>query len=292
MAARIDSITPKPTEVNLLTSADPLPENRRAYNEWSQGIEGRNVGGLGAYSEGMICPDPDREAYSPTDHGCHTFYPLKTKLPHGTSGQNIDDEDRWEQEAEAAIRQKLPYRVARELWTGRETNSASFQSTTTAVSTSSALGPVAGISAALADYEDCTQGAEAFIHAPSVLTGHLSTQGFIDRDGDKLRTIDRHILVPGPGYPNSAGPWGPYDGPRPEDPDDLPDWYASGQEADDGQVWVYVTGHVETAEHFLAPHTQWWDRLNEFRVTSTGVTIARYDTDCVFAALVTVPGAA
>jgi hypothetical protein len=172
---------------------------------------------------------------------------------------------------------------------------------------SGALAPIAAISAALADYEDCTQGAKAWIHVPGIVAPHLSTHGFFERKGDKLVTPEGHIVVPGPGYPNGAGAWGPYTADLPPGPgqdgynagtydDDLTAYLASGTVADDGEVWVYVTGPVEASDpHYLPPDTakeQRHARMQETLVTTRAVTIARFDPACVFASLVTIPATA
>ena len=232
----------------------------------------------------------------------------KTNLPHGCLGF-VDDEGRWRIEAEDGLKARLAYQVGRELWTGVKTGSASFQGNTTAISTTDPLLPIAAISKALADYSECSQGQQAFIHVPVVLVDHLSVHGYFDRKGDKLVTATGNIVVPGPGYPGN-GTWGPYDSNlRPPGPgedgydadnyaDDLATYYESGALADEGQCWVYVTGPIEAADpHYLSRtigddvrNEEHVSRMNEFYTTARGVTIARFDTCCVFAALVTIPG--
>lgn len=311
MAANpIESILPEPPEVSILTSAKPLPENIRAFPQWKDGVKGRALGGMTATSEPLWCPPSDREVYEPDLTPFYKFYPLKTNLPHGCKGWVSDnDKNRWREEAEAGVQARVAYNVGRELWTGRKTGSASFQGDTTAISTTDPLLPLAAIASALSDYSECTQGQKAYIHVPVVLVGHLSTNGYVERKGDKLVTIDGHVVVPGPGYPVS-GAWGPYEiGARPPGPDeegydqgtyaaDLADWYDTAAVADPGQCWVYVTGTVEAADPHYLPRTIGDDvdreervsRMNEFYTTARAVTIARFDPSCVFAALAIIPG--
>lgn len=289
MAANpIASILPSPPEVTLLTSAQPLRNDgdEVPYSTWKDGITSRNVACIDAYSEGAVCADPDRDVFEPSEAPISEFFPLKTNLHHGCKGF-IDDEGRWRVEVDAAANTRIAYHAARELWTGAKTGSKSFQNSTTAISTatSGALPPIAAIAAALSDYEECTQGALAYIHVPSILVGHLSIVGYFERRGDRLVTPEGHVVVPGPGYPNSAGAWGPLT--DPEDPD-------TAVSSADGEVFTFVTGVVEAPDpHMLEPNTgkeQWSVRQNEFLVTARGVTIARFDPCCVFAALTTIPG--
>lgn len=300
MADPTESILPAPTEVTLLTSAQPLPQEVRAFERWSSGLSFRTIGAARLTSERLICPDPSRTAYDPADQEVVEFLPLKSNLPHGCKGF-VDDEGRWQVEVDAAIRAKIAWAAARELWTGAITGSPSLQSSTTAVSTSAsgALPPIPAIAAALADFEESTQGERAYVHVPSVLVHSLSNLGYIDRKGDQLVTIDGHIVVPGPGYPNSAGAWGPYEGSRPPAPGetgyDSGDWETyteSGTASGDGEVWIYVSGTVEAAApHYEPTSTLHHSRQNEYLVTARGVTLARFDpTAGVFASLVTVPG--
>ena len=282
-ATPIDGILTPPTEVSVLTSALPLPPEARPFDVWRGGLASRDTSNLTAYSEALVCPDPEREAYAPEAANLTSFYPLKINLPHGCKGF-IDDEDRWRVEVDAALRAKIAWHVARELWTGTKTGSASFQNSTTGTSTTDPLAPISAISAAVADYEACSQGAQAWIHVPSVLIHTLSQLGYIERHGDRLLTIEGNVVVPGPGYPNAAGNWGPLA--DVEDPE-------SGAEAAAGEAWLYVTGPVEAAEpHFIGPDAsaeQHHRRQNEFLVTARAVTIARFPTGCVFAAQVTIP---
>lgn len=290
MAANpIDSILPSSAEVTLLTSAQPLrfaDGTLVPYTTWKDGVASRNVACIDAYSEGLICPDPDRDVFAPAATPLAAFFPLKTNLHHGCKGF-VDDQGRWRVEVDAAARSRVAYHAARELWTGAKTGSKSFQNSTTATSTatSGALLPIAAIAAALADYEECTQGAKAYIHVPSVLLGHLSIVGYFERRGDRLVTPEGHVLVPGPGYPNSAGAFGPFS--DPEDPD-------TAAESADGEVFIYVTGEVEAPDpEYPGPLTakeEWAVRQNEFLATARAVTIARFDPCCVFAALTTIPG--
>lgn len=311
MAANpIQSILPEPPEVSILTSAKPLPAEMRPFPEWKDGIRGRAVGCMTATSEPLWCPPADREVYEPDLTPFYEFYPLKTNLPHGCRGWVSDgDKDRWRLEAESGLQARIAYNVGRELWTGLKTGSASFQGNTTATSTTEALLPIAAIASALADYSECSQGQQAYIHVPSILVGHLSIHGYVERKGDKLMTIDGHVVVPGPGYPVS-GPWGPYDqdarppGPGEDGYDegtylaDRADWYETAAVADPGQCWVYVTGVVEAAEPEYLKRTVGDDvereervsRMNEFYTTARAVTIARFDPCCVFAALAIIPG--
>lgn len=303
----IKSILPQPTEVSILTSVDPFPEEMRPFTSWKDGLKGRSIGDMYATSEPLWCPPGERDVYDPAVTPFYEFYPLKTNLPHGCKGF-VDDEGRWRIEAEADIAVRVAWAMGRELWTGVKTGSTSFQSSTTAVSTTDPLLPISAISKALMDYSECTQGAKAFIHVPVVLLGHLSVHGYFERQGDKLKTAEGHIVVPGPGYPTN-GNWGPYEDERPPGPGedgynestyaaDLAAYHDSGTFADEGQCWVYVTGSVEAPDPEFLPRTIGDDvnreehvsRMNEFYTTARAVTIARFDPGCVFAALVTIPG--
>lgn len=290
MAANpIDSILPKPASGNLLASADPLRDgdgNLVPFSTWKNGLTGRNIGCMRATTEELWCADPDRDVYSPDETPINEFLPLKTNLPHGCKGF-IDDEGRWRVEVDAALKARVSYGAARELWTGAKTGGQSFQSaanTTLSTSESGSLNPMAAIGAALADYSACTQGAQAWIHVPVVLAPYLHTRGFYTRSGDRLVTPEDHIVVVDAGYPSSAGAWGPY-----SDDEDT----ATGAVSDPGQVFIYVTGAVEAPDpEYLAPDTakeQRHSRMNEFLVTARAATIARFDTCCVFAAAVNVP---
>mgnify|MGYP000093004729 CR=1 FL=1 len=302
MADRIESILPQPPEVSLLTSAYPFPDEIASFEKWgSQGVQARDLGCMGAYSERTLCADPDRTVFEPGEEQCSSFFPLKTKLPHGEKTGKVDDEARWQEEAEAALAARLPYFVARELWTGAKTGSTSLQSAAE-ISTSDAQLPVTAIATALSDYEECSEGAKAFIHVPSVLVPYLEAHGFHERRGDRYYTTAGHIIVPGPGYPNRAGAWGPYQDTRPPGPGedgydagsydaDLTAYYASGAEADAGQVWIYVSGIVEVPKpHVLPTQVQRHPLTQAYMVTPAAMTIHRFDGCCVFAALTTIPG--
>lgn len=288
MAANpIETILPKPAGGNLLASADKLPEDMRAFDRWKNGVKGRNIGCLQATSEGLYCADPDRDVFAPDETPIDEFLPLKTNLPHGCKGF-VDDEGRWRVEADAALRSRLSYAAARELWTGTKTEGQSFQkaaNATVSTSDSGSLNPIAAISAGLADFSECTQGAQAWINVPPVLAPYLGARGFYTRVGDKLVTPEDHIVIVDAGYPSSSGAWGPW-----TDKDD-PETAVSSSA---GEVFVYITGAIEAADpHFLPPDTakeQHHSRMNEFLVTARAATIARFDICCVFATLVTVPG--
>ena len=116
---------------------------------------------------------------------------------------------------------------------------------------------------------------------------HLETLGYYKRQGNRFVTEGGHIVVPGPGYPNSPGNWGPLD--DLEDPD-------SGATSGDGEAFIFITGRIEAAEPHVEPATKdkssHHARMNEFVATARAITIARFDPCCVFAALATIPGAA
>lgn len=278
----IDSILPQEPEVSLLTSAHKFPANEAAFDRWRTGVSARDLGCLSATSEAGVCPEAG-DRFTPTTLGLHEFFPLVTYLPHGCDGF-VDDPPRWVEEAKASLRARVPYTIARELWTGAESGSASLQSTAI-LSSDTGLTPVAGIASALADFEECTQGGMTpFIHAPSSVIGSLSVNGYFERKGARLLTATGAVVVPGPGYPNSVGAWGPL-----TDPEDL----ESGAESAEGQVWVYVTGPVQIPDLVFpdSPVDEWWNRGNSFETAPRVWSIARFDTCCVFAALVTVPDA-
>jgi hypothetical protein len=137
--------------------------------------------------------------------------------------------------ARATLDAKLPHAVARELWTGATSGSLSLQST--AVDVTGGGGAIDAVTTAqtlIANFEDCVQGAQAFLHVPSVLMEQLYDHTYVTRVGARLLTPTGHVVVPGPGYPNAPGAWGPE---------------ASGGpiEVAAGEAAMYVTGPVELA---------------------------------------------
>lgn len=187
--------------------------------------------------------------------------------------------------ARTALEAKLPYAVARELWTGELSGSVSLQSAAVDVTSGDgATDAVATAQTLIANFEDCTNGAQAFLHVPSVLIEQLFDRGYITRVGSRLLTGTGHVVVPGPGYPNAPGAWGPE---------------ASGGPLDaaEGEAWVYVTGPVELAladtyeDKSHEPRDMVPDgtfgRLNRSAIYVKRPALFRFPPCCAFAALAT-----
>lgn len=187
--------------------------------------------------------------------------------------------------ARAALEAKTPFVVARELWTGEQSGSLSLQ--TTAVDVTSGDGPTDAVTTAqtlVANFEDCVQGAQAFLHVPSILMEQLFDRQYVTRVGARLLTPTGHVVIPGPGYPNDPGPHGPVTSPGPI-------------EAADGEAVMYVTGPVEVAVRDPREDTSQgprdrvpgatFARLNRSAIYVEREALFRFPPCCVFGAVAT-----
>ncbi len=295
----IRATLPQPPEVSLLTTALPFAlavetvgegeaahtvEVPLTYDRWKTGVGARSLACIPAFTEagcGPIDPeDPEAVREDPAEGSTYEFLPGRTWLPHGCAGF-VDDEPEWEKEARAALDAKLPYHAARELWTGEETGNPSLQSVGQDISSVTPVKVKAAMGLVIANYEECTQGILGFIHVPSTGLVSLVDDGIVKRVGNHYETAAGHRVVPGPGYPQSPGTWGPTT-------DDDPDGIA----APDGAMWIYMSPPVELAgPHYklAQPKGEREDRLNRFDVIDEAWFIYRFDPCCVFAALAIIP---
>jgi hypothetical protein len=176
------------------------------------------------------------------------------------------------------LKAKTPYAVARELWTGAESGSPSLQSTATDVSAASAQPAEVVLSELGANFDECSGGAQPTFHVPSRLIYQLMGTQVVTRVGDRLMTPTGGIVIPGPGYPNTPGEWGPNASPGPV-------------ESAEGEAFIYVTGPVELdfSETWESgsgePPVATFARLNRSELFVQRDAIFRFPTCCVFGAL-------
>ena len=176
------------------------------------------------------------------------------------------------------LKAKTPYAVARELWTGAESGSPSLQSTATDVSAASAQPAEVVLSELSANFDECSGGAQPTFHVPSRLIYQLMGTQVVTRVGDRLMTPTGGIVIPGPGYPNTPGEWGPNASPGPV-------------ESAEGEAFIYVTGPVELdfSETWESgsgePPVASFARLNRSELFVQREAIFRFPTCCVFGAL-------
>ena len=176
------------------------------------------------------------------------------------------------------LKAKTPYAVARELWTGAESGSPSLQSTATDVSAASAQPAEVVLSELSANFDECSGGAQPTFHVPSRLIYQLMGTQVVTRVGDRLMTPTGGIVIPGPGYPNTPGEWGPNASPGPV-------------ESAEGEAFIYVTGPVELdfSETWESgsgePPVATFARLNRSELFVQREAIFRFPTCCVFGAL-------
>lgn len=185
--------------------------------------------------------------------------------------------------ARVSLEAKTPFALARELWTGELSGSLSLQSTAVDVTGGTgATDAVVTANSLVANFQDCTQGAQAFLHVPSVLMEQLYDRRYVTRVGDRLLTPTGTVVIPGPGYPNTAGEWGPAASP-------------GNLESDEGEAWMYVTGPVEVAvtkpgeDRSHDPSdgvpSGTFGRLNRSAVYVSRQGLFRFPPCCVFGAL-------
>lgn len=274
---------PRAPEVSLLTSAESFPEADQPYAKWRSGVSSQTLLCLEASSEAAECVvGDDDERYDPAAPDNSTFYPLNTYLPYGCEGF-IGEYDTWDSQADAALKAKIAFHVARELWTGEKSGSPSLQSSAILLTTDGPLSPSAGAMMALAAYEECTQGAQAFILAPSAAQDDLESRSFYRRVGSKFVTTKGHIVVPGPGFPQSPGAWGPT---HYTDNGDIVE--GDPAEAAAGEAFLYVCGPIQAAgpvdsSQQSSQASRRHPRTNKYLTVPSVATIARFDPCCVFA---------
>ena len=284
---RIPPQPPRSPAVSLLTAADQFPDTDRDYDRWRSGVAAQNLLCLSAANEPVSCPvGDDDERWDPEPPSQHEFVPVRTYLPYGCEGF-IGRPGLWDEQAVAALNAKFAVHVARELWTGEMTGNPSLQSTAILLPTSGPLTPTAGAMMALASFEECTQGAQAFVHAPSAAEADLLSNGVVRRVGNKFVTPQDHVVVLGPGYPQSPGLWGPthsYDG----DGDVVT---GAAAEAETGEAFLYVTGPVQVAGPVdtSGPPIVQQPRTNKHVSMPSVSTVYRFDSCCAFAVRIRVP---
>lgn len=282
----VQTVQPQPPRapaVSLLTSADPFPEEDRSPERWASGITAQNLLCLAASNEPVVCPvEDDDPRWDPDPPSLYEFVPVRTYLPYGCEGFT-GNPARWDKQAEDALWAKVAFNVARELWTGEKTGNPSLQNTAILLPTDGPLSPSAGAMMALASYEECTQGAQAFVHAPSAAEDDLNSSGFFRRVGNKFVTPKDHVVVLGPGYPQSAGAWGPT---HDENGDEI-----SAAEAEAGEAFLYVTGPVQ----IVGPVDSTGVRITQRARTNKHLsmpsvsTLYRFDPCCSFAVRIRIP---
>lgn len=260
------------TPVSLLSSAERLPPEVRDYSRWRTGLAHRNTDAIGAETRARDCSGTEwseRETLELPE-----FDPFIIGTFHGCSGF-IDDRRSYTTEANDALEDKEAWLIAREVWTGAQ-GGLSLQSTATDIG--GTVGSVRDtIDALVARRQDTVKGGRTFIHLPRIGLGEIEED--VTRSGDRLTLPDGIVIIPGPGYPNTAGDWGPWT--DPEDPD-------SGAAAASGQVWIYATGPIELERGPIEVNDSGDGNaalMNLFEVYVQRPVIARWDTTAVFAGL-------
>lgn len=277
-------ILPSAPEVSIVTSSRRIPGMNS--DGWAYGISARDdfclpVGNWSRCVDPVNGVFPQREPAALGDDPFGVFKPWSIYASFQcVSLANYDEARR---SAIATLKAKTPSAVARELWTGEESGSPSLQSTAVDVS-GTAAGNVEDVLDELAAvFDDATGGAQPTFHVPSRLIGRLHDNVRIQRSGDRLMTLTGGIVVPGPGYPNTPGAWGP-------------DVSSGSASATAGEAWVYVTGPVELefSDTFEQgsddPPTGVFARQNQSVLFVEREAIYRFPTCAVFAALAAIPG--
>jgi hypothetical protein len=272
-------ILPSAPEVSIVTSSRRIPGMNS--DGWAYGISHRedfcrSVGSWQRCVEESEGGYPERTPEALGDDDLPVFKPWSIYASFEcTSLANYTEARR---SAVETLKAKTPASVARELWTGAESGSPSLQSTAVDISADTAAAVEDVLDDLGANFDDCSGGAQPTFHVPSRLIGQLLDRGRIARSGDRLMTPTGGIVVPGPGYPNTPGAWGPNGSPGPG-------------ESSDGEAWVYVTGPVElefseTWEQGSGePPTATFARQNKSMFFVERDAIYRFPTCCVFAAL-------
>lgn len=223
------SIRPGSVPVNLLTSTAELPDRVRAYDKWRSGLTWRSIVSLSTDVGPQPCGTTDwPEPVEDPDEVRVT--PFTIRAIHGCEG--LVDSSEYESEITDALDDQAPWLIAREFWTGSQ-GGQSLQSTATAIG---GTGDVSGvIDDLIANHQDATKGGRTIIHIPRRALSGLARDLGVKRAGTRLLLPDDTVVIPGPGYPNAPGNYGPL-----SDPDDL----ESGTPAASGQLWIYATGPV------------------------------------------------
>jgi len=224
----------EPTEVNILTSADPLPASVASFDRWRTGLAPRNLYTVSGNTWPVDCvtdPETLKDDLSEDLGGITEFVPFTIYTHHGCEGRV--DVEAYRSEALAVLDQQTSFQIAKELWTGATSGNPSLQST--ANDLTGFIGSVGIRDAAailIAAFETYTKGAKATLHVPQGSLYELADALFITRQGNRLVTPNGHVVIAGPGYPSdyTCGPTG-------SDP------------ITDGQCYLYVTGCVEVAAH-------------------------------------------
>ena len=260
------------TEVNILTSVDPLPQEAAAYEYWRLGLTWRSTIDITAESQPHGCTDvmwSDRN----DELAIPAVKPFTIGTVHGCEGVLQASERQYETEAEQALINKQAWLVAHEVWTG-EQGGLSLQSTATTLSGSGSVREV--IAYAIYNHQEATKGGRSVVHIPYVALDEIAD--VVTRVGNRLQLVDGTVIIPGPGYPGGAGDWGPLS--DAEDPE-------SGATAGGGEVWVYVTGPMELALSATRVTPTHWHTGNLFQVHAQREVIARWDPTYVYAGLAT-----
>ncbi len=223
-------IRPEPTEVNILTSADPLPASVASFDRWRTGLAQRNLYGVAGGSWQVDCITDDKAALN--ENTTNEFFPVAHYIHHGCEGRV--DAEAYKAEALAILDQSTPYLLANELWTGATSGNPSLQSTAFDLTpfVGSGLSYFDAAIVLIGALEANSRGAKAFLHVPQGVLYDLIDRVFVTRQGNKFVTANGHIVIPGPGYP-SNGTTGP----------------TGSDDAAVGQAYLYVTGCVEVATH-------------------------------------------
>jgi hypothetical protein len=218
-------IQPVAPEVNVLTSANPLPAEVAAYEQWRTGLAARNIQGMATALWPVDCVTEDEKvaiAAESTDE----FVPVIVYTHHGCNGRV--DNDQYRAEATATLDAKLANAIAYEMWTGATTGNPSFQST--AFDLSGVIGsfPLATCISILMQAFSEQTGMLPTIHAPMSVLHELTLNNLVVRNGNRLETILGSTVMLGPGYPASTST-------APDGSDEPPF----------GSVYIYATGPVE-----------------------------------------------
>ncbi len=234
LPAPAPSIQPDPTEINLLTSADPLPAGVASYDRWRTGLAQRHTYTVATGTWPVDCVSEDeKDAIGETANAVSEFFPVSLYSHHGCAGRV--DVEAYRAEAIARVEQATPYLLAQELWTGTVSGNPSLQSTGFDLTpfVGSDLTPAEGVAALLGAFETVTAGAKTFVHVPQPIVFDLIDKVLVTRQGNRLVTANGHVIIPGPGYPVAPGSHGP----------------AGSDPADAGEFWIYATGCVEVGVH-------------------------------------------
>lgn len=272
-------ILPSAPEVSIVTSSRRIPGMNS--DGWAYGISHREdfcrtVGNWERCVEEVDDAYPERTPEALGDDDLPEFQPWTIFASFECVSLANYGEAR--KSAVETLKAKTPANVARELWTGAESGSLSLQSTAVDVSADTAVAIETVLDDLGANFDDCSGGAQPTFHVPSRLVGQLLDRGRISRVGDRLMTPTGGIVVPGPGYPNTPGAWGPIGS-------------GGALTSAEGEAWVYVTGPVElefseTWEQGSGETpTATYARQNKSTFFVERDAIYRFPTCCVFAAL-------